>query len=49
MSTIPLQRYFWPGYVPLDMSLHVVERLLGRKMAEETARMMEYRWNEGGE
>jgi transcriptional regulator GlxA family with amidase domain len=33
----------------IDMSLHVVEKLLGRKMAEETARMMEYRWNEGGE
>ena len=33
----------------IDMSLHVVERLLGREMAEQTARMMEYRWNEGAE
>ena len=33
----------------IDMSLHVVERLLGRGLAEETARTMEYRWNEGGE
>jgi transcriptional regulator GlxA family with amidase domain len=32
----------------IDMSLHVVERLLGRKMAEDVARMMEYRWNEDG-
>jgi transcriptional regulator GlxA family with amidase domain len=33
----------------IDMSLHVVDRLLGRQMAEATARMMEYRWNEGGD
>jgi transcriptional regulator GlxA family with amidase domain len=30
----------------IDMSLHVVERLLGRDVAEATARYMEYRWNE---
>lgn len=30
----------------IDMSLHVVERLLGRRIAEQTARMMEYEWNE---
>ncbi len=29
----------------IDMSLHVVERLLGRDVAEATARYMEYRWN----
>jgi transcriptional regulator GlxA family with amidase domain len=28
----------------IDMSLHVVARLLGRAQAEETARHMEYRW-----
>ena len=28
----------------IDMSLHVVARLLGRAQAEETARWMEYRW-----
>ena len=28
----------------IDMSLHVVARLLGRARAEETARHMEYRW-----
>jgi transcriptional regulator GlxA family with amidase domain len=33
----------------IDMSLHLVERLLGREMAEKTARMMEYRWNEDGQ
>jgi transcriptional regulator GlxA family with amidase domain len=33
----------------IDMSLHVVETLLGRNVAEETARMMEYRWNEDGD
>jgi transcriptional regulator GlxA family with amidase domain len=33
----------------IDMSLHLVERLLGRETAEETARIMEYRWNEGGQ
>ncbi len=30
----------------IDMSLHVVERLLGREVAEKTARNMEYFWNE---
>ncbi|HEV2460022.1 MAG TPA: DJ-1/PfpI family protein [Ktedonobacterales bacterium] len=30
----------------IDMSLHLVERLFGRAAAEETARMMEYRWDE---
>jgi transcriptional regulator GlxA family with amidase domain len=28
----------------IDMSLHVVGRLLGREMAEKTARQMEYPW-----
>ena len=28
----------------IDMSLHVVARLLGREMAEKTARQMEYPW-----
>ncbi|HEX6291644.1 MAG TPA: DJ-1/PfpI family protein [Herpetosiphonaceae bacterium] len=28
----------------IDMSLHVVARLLGRDAAQETARQMEYRW-----
>lgn len=28
----------------IDMSLHLVGRLLGRAMAERTARQMEYRW-----
>ncbi|MBL9123853.1 MAG: DJ-1/PfpI family protein, partial [Planctomycetaceae bacterium] len=28
----------------IDMSLHVVARLLGKPIAEETARYMEYRW-----
>jgi hypothetical protein len=28
------------------MSLHLVERLLGREMAETTAKRMEYRWQE---
>jgi len=31
----------------LDMSLHLVERLLGREMAEATAKQMEYSWDEG--
>ncbi|HEX2909728.1 MAG TPA: DJ-1/PfpI family protein [Chloroflexia bacterium] len=31
----------------IDMSLHIVERLLGREVAEQTARQMEYSWNEG--
>jgi transcriptional regulator GlxA family with amidase domain len=30
----------------IDMSLHLVERLLGREAAETTARRMEYRWRE---
>ena len=29
----------------LDMSLHVVERLLGTELAEETASYMEYHWD----
>jgi transcriptional regulator GlxA family with amidase domain len=29
----------------IDMSLHVVERLLGEEMAEETATYMEYHWD----
>jgi transcriptional regulator GlxA family with amidase domain len=28
----------------IDMSLHVVARLLGRELAEQTARQMEYPW-----
>lgn len=31
----------------IDMSLHVVEKLLGREVAKNTARQMEYIWNEG--
>lgn len=30
----------------IDMSLHLVERLLGRELAIQTARQMEYYWNE---
>lgn len=30
----------------IDMSLHLVERLLGREMAETTARRLEYSWQE---
>jgi len=30
----------------IDMSLHLVERLLGRELAIQTARQMEYSWNE---
>lgn len=30
----------------IDMSLHLVERLAGRKLALRTARQMEYRWEE---
>ncbi|MBN9390513.1 MAG: DJ-1/PfpI family protein [Chloroflexi bacterium] len=30
----------------IDMSLHVVEKLLGRDVAENTTRQMEYAWNE---
>ncbi len=32
----------------IDMSLHVVGRLLGTPVAEETARYMEYRWERDG-
>jgi transcriptional regulator GlxA family with amidase domain len=32
----------------IDMSLHLVERLAGRPLAEATARQMEYDWQEGG-
>jgi transcriptional regulator GlxA family with amidase domain len=28
----------------IDMSLHLVERLAGRALAEATARQMAYRW-----
>ena len=28
----------------IDMSLHVIARLLGREVAERTARQMEYPW-----
>lgn len=28
----------------IDLSLHIVERLLGREIAEQTARTMEYEW-----
>jgi transcriptional regulator GlxA family with amidase domain len=30
----------------IDMSLHLVERLAGRELAQEVARYMEYRWQE---
>ena len=30
----------------MDMSLHLVERLSGRELAEEVAHYMEYRWHE---
>ena len=30
----------------IDMSLHVIERLLGREQAEQTAKQMEYVWQE---
>ncbi len=30
----------------IDMSLHLVEKLLGRSVAEQTAKQMEYSWNE---
>ena len=33
-----------PILVAGDMSLHVVARLLGREVAEKTARQMEYPW-----
>ena len=33
----------------IDMSLHLVERLLGRDMAERVARYMEYRWDDRGQ
>jgi len=32
----------------IDMSLHVVGRLLGRKLAEDVAHYMEYSWDERG-
>jgi transcriptional regulator GlxA family with amidase domain len=32
----------------IDMSLHLVERLAGRPLAEATAKQMEYRWNSHG-
>ncbi len=32
----------------IDMSLHVVDRLLGRPMAEEIAHVMEYSWDDRG-
>jgi transcriptional regulator GlxA family with amidase domain len=31
----------------IDMSLHVVGRLLGREVTERTARQMEYPWQPG--
>jgi hypothetical protein len=30
----------------IDMSLHLIERLLGRETAETTAKRMEYSWQE---
>ncbi|HKD74398.1 MAG TPA: DJ-1/PfpI family protein [Ktedonobacterales bacterium] len=33
----------------IDMSLHLVERLLGRETAEKVARYMEYTWDEKGQ
>jgi len=30
----------------IDMSLHLIERLAGRALAEATARQMDYRWIE---
>lgn len=32
----------------IDMSLHLVDRLAGRELAEATARQMEYRWLQEG-
>lgn len=32
----------------IDMSLHLVERLAGRELAQLTARQMEFRWDEQG-
>lgn len=32
----------------IDMSLHLVERLAGRPLAQATARQMEYEWNSDG-
>lgn len=32
----------------IDMSLHLVERLLGRLLAEQVAKYMEYAWDERG-
>ena len=33
----------------IDMSLHVVDRLLGRPQAEEVAHMIEYSWDQRGQ
>lgn len=33
----------------IDMSLHLVSRLLGQEVAEKTARQMEYPWKDGPE
>jgi len=33
----------------IDMSLHVVERLLGPELAEEAASYMEYHWDRNEE
>lgn len=32
----------------IDMSLHLVERLAGRQLAQATAKQMEYRWDNNG-
>lgn len=32
----------------IDMSLHLVERLAGRQLAQATAKQMEYHWNDNG-
>lgn len=32
----------------IDMSLHLVERLAGRQLAQATAKQMEYRWDSNG-
>lgn len=32
----------------IDMSLHLVERLAGRQLAQATAKQMEYPWNDNG-
>jgi transcriptional regulator GlxA family with amidase domain len=33
----------------MDMSLHLVERLIGLEIAEATARQMEYAWHKRSE